>query len=50
MKIFMREVIGFYINNLYYTDTDSIYIKKKYWEALDKTKLVGDILCQGKKD
>ena len=26
---FIRETTGFYKNNIYYTDTDSLYIEKK---------------------
>ena len=50
MNNFIREINGFYENNIYYTDTDSLYIEKKYWDVLDKAKLVGDDLCQGKND
>ena len=47
---FIREINGFYENNVYYTDTDSLYVEKKYWDVLDKANLVGDNLCQGKND
>ena len=50
MNNFIREINGFYENNVYYTDTDSLYIEKKYWDVLDKANLVGDNLCQGKND
>ena len=50
MNKFIREIIGFYRNNIYYTDTDSLYIEKKYWDVLDKANLVGEELCQGKND
>ena len=50
MNKFIREINGFYENNIYYTDTDSLYIEKKYWDVLDKANLVGDGLCQGKND
>ena len=50
MNEFIREINGFYSNNIYYTDTDSLYIEKKYWDVLDKANLVGDRLCQGKND
>ena len=49
MNNFDREINGFY-NNIYYTDTDSLYIEKKYWDVLDKGKLVGEELCPGKND
>ena len=50
MNKFIREINGFYENNIYYTDTDSLYIEKKYWDVLDKANLVGDELYQGKND
>ena len=50
MNEFFREINGFYSNNIYYTDTDSMYIEKKYWYVLDKANLVGENLCQGKND
>ena len=49
MNNFLREINGFYNNSIYYGDTDSLYIEKKYWDVLDKANLVGD-LCQGKND
>ena len=45
---FIREIDGFYTNNIYYSDADSLYIGKKYWVVLDKSGLVGDNLCQCK--
>ena len=42
MKKFIRELKGFYRNNIYYTDTDSLYIEKKYWDVLGKANLVGE--------
>ena len=50
MTTFIREINGFYINSIYYGDTDSLYVEKKYWDALDKAILVGKNLCQSKKD
>ena len=41
---------GFYNSSIYYGDTDSLYVEKKFWDMLDKTKLVGEELCQGKND
>ena len=48
MNDFIREINGFYNNSIYYGDTDSLYIEKKYWDVLDKANLVGKNLCQGK--
>ena len=50
MNNFIREVIGFYNISIYYGDTDSLYIEKKYWDVLDKANLVGEGLCQSKRD
>ena len=40
---FIRESNGFFNNSLYYGDTDSLYIEKKYWDLLDKANLVGEV-------
>ena len=50
MNNFIREINGFYNNSIYYGDTDSLYVEKKYWGVLDKANLFGDGLCQGKND
>ena len=50
MNIFIRKMNGFFKNNIYLTDTDSFYIEKKYWDVLDKANLIGEGLCQVKKD
>ena len=50
MDNFIREINGFYNNNIYYTDCDSSYIEIKYWDVLDKANLVGENLCQGRND
>ena len=46
----IKEINRFYTNSVYYTDTHSLYIEKKYWDVLDKAGLVGDNSCQGKND
>ena len=50
MNNFIREINGFHNNSIYYGDTDSLYIEKKYWDVLDKANLAGKNLCQGKND
>ena len=50
MNNFIREINGLYNNNIYYGDTDSIYIEKKNRNLLYKAKLVADNLCLGKSD
>ena len=50
MNNFIHAINGFYTNDVYYTDTDSLYIENKHWDKLDKTGLVGKNLLQGKND
>ena len=50
MNNFIQAFDGFYTNNVYYTDTDSLYIENKHWVELDKPGLVGNNLLQGKND
>ena len=50
MNNFIHAIDGFYSNDVYYTDTDSLYIENKHWEKLDKAGLVGKSLLQGKND
>ena len=33
--------MDFYTNDVYYTDTDSLYIENRHWDKLDKAGLVG---------
>ena len=47
---FSRPIDGFRNKNIYYQETDSLYIEKKHWEKLDKFGLVGNDLCQDKND
>ena len=47
---FIHAINGFYTNDVYYTDTDSLYIKNKHWDKLDKAGSVGKILLQGKNE
>ena len=42
---FEKENNGFYSNNKNYSDCDSLYIEKRYWDGLDKANLVGKNLC-----
>ena len=50
MNEVFNEIDAFYNNNIYYTDTDSGYIHKKYWNKLDEKGYVGKKLAQGKND
>ena len=45
-----KEMHGFYNKNVYYTNRDSLYIKRKYWNVSDIAGLVGFSLCQRKTD
>ena len=50
MNNFIHAISGFYTNDSYYTDTDSLYNENKHWEKLNKANLVGKNLLQGKND
>ena len=50
MNNFIHAIKGFYTNDVYYTDTDGLYIENKHWDKLEKTGLVGKNLLQGKND
>ena len=50
MNNFIREIKEFFINSIYYGDTDSLYIEKNFSDVLDKENLVGEDLCQGKSE
>ena len=50
MNNFLHAIDGFYTNDVFYTDTDSLYIENKHWDKLDKAGLVGKNLIQGKND
>ena len=50
MNNFLYAIAGFYKNDVYYTDTDSLYIESKLWEKLNNAGLVGKKLLQGKND
>ena len=48
MNNFIHAIDGFYTNDVYYTDTDNLYIENKHWEKLDKAGLAGKKFLQGK--
>ena len=50
MNNFIHAIDGFYANEVYYTDTDSLYIENKHWDKLNKAGLVGKTLLQSKND
>ena len=49
MNNFKHAIGGFYTNDVYYTDFDSLYIENKHWDILNKAGLVGKNLLQGEK-
>ena len=50
MNNFIHAINGFYTNDVYYTDCDSLYIENKHWDKLAEAGLVGKNLLQGKND
>ena len=38
---FIHALKGFYTIDVYYRDTDQLYLKNKHWEKLDKAGLFG---------
>ena len=50
MNKFIHAINGFCTNDVYYTDTDCLYIENKHWNKLDKAGLVGKGLLQGNND
>ena len=50
MNNFIHAIDGFYTDDVYYTDTDSLYIESKHWNKLNEAELVGKKLLQSKND
>ena len=50
MNTFIHAINGFYTNDVYYTDTDSLYIENTHWDKLDKAGLVAKNRLQGEND
>ena len=50
MNNFIHAINGFYTNDLYYANTDSMYIENKHWDKLDKAGLFCKNLLQSKND
>ena len=50
MNNFIHDIDGFYTNDVYYGDTDSVYIENRHWDNLDKAGLVCKTLLEGKND
>ncbi|ESO93917.1 hypothetical protein LOTGIDRAFT_153390 [Lottia gigantea] len=51
MNNFIHIINGFYKPEIYYTDTDSLYISSKNWKKLNRAGLVSEKdYCKGKND
>ncbi|ESO99914.1 hypothetical protein LOTGIDRAFT_158072 [Lottia gigantea] len=51
MNNFIHVISGFYKPEIYYTDTDSLYISSKNWKKLNRAGLVSEKdYCKGKND
>ena len=50
MNDVIRQIDDFYNNSIYYGDTDSVYIHKKYWDDLVDKGFIGKSLGLGKND
>ena len=50
MNNVINQIDGFYNNNSYYTDTDSLYIHKNHWSTLVEKGFVGKSLGLGIND
>ncbi|ESO90927.1 hypothetical protein LOTGIDRAFT_175787 [Lottia gigantea] len=51
MNNFIHVINGFYKPEIYYTDTDSLYISSRNWDKLNRAGLVSENeYCKGKND
>ena len=50
MNNFIHAIDRFYTNDVYYTNTDGLYIENKHWDKLEKAGLFGQSLLRGKND
>ena len=50
MNIFIHAIDGFCTDDVFYTDTDSLFIESKRWDRLNKAGLFAKKLLQGKID
>ena len=50
MNNFSHAIDGIYTNDVYYNDTDSLYLEKKHWNKIAKAGLVGRNRLQSKND
>ena len=48
MNNFIHAIDGFYTDEVFYTNTDSLYIENKHWEEVDIAGLVGEKLIQSR--
>ena len=50
MNKFIHAINGFYTNDVYYTDTDSLYVENKHFIYFNQIGLIGKKLLQSKND
>ena len=50
MNNFIHAINGFYTNDVYCTDKDSLYFENKHWDKLDKAGLVDKFRLQSEDD
>ena len=50
MNNFIHSINGFHTNDVYYTDTESLFFETKHGDKLDTAGLVGKELLQGEND
>ena len=50
MNNFKHAIDGFYSKDVFYTDTDSLYIENKHWDKSKEKNLFGENRLQGKND
>ena len=50
MNNFIHAIDGFYSIDVFYTETNSLYIENKHWDKLNKAGFVGKNLLQAKYD
>ena len=50
MNNFIHAIGGFFNNDVYYTDTESLYIENNQWNKLNEKNLVRKKLLRGKND
>ena len=50
MNNFIHAIDGFYSNDVYYTDTDSLHIENKHWDKIKEENFLGKNRLHGRND